>query len=69
MEAQTQLKTGFSPAYKKETGDNRWCLLIPILFLSNPHQCDPSLLKKSEISKMHIFPKLKKNNKSNQGKI
>lgn len=71
MEPQMQLKTGFSPAKKKkkEMGDNRRCLLIPILSLSNPHQCDPSLLKKSEISKMHILSKVKNKSKSHQGNI
>ena len=45
MEPQMQLKTDYSPAYKEEMGDNRKRLFI--LSLSNPHQCDPSLLKKS----------------------
>lgn len=58
-EPQMQLKTGFTPAFKKEMGENRWCLLIPILSLANPHQCDPSLLKKPNILKMHMVSKLK----------
>lgn len=66
MEPLMQMKTGFSPAFTKEMGENRRCLLVPILSLSNPHQCDPSLLKKSNISKMHIVSKLKKK-KSHQG--
>lgn len=67
MEPQMQLMAGFSPAHKREMGDNRRCLLIPILSLSNPHQSDPSLLKKSEFSKMHILSKLKNKNKSHRG--